>query len=104
MDTATDLAGDVINKARGRKDSEGQEAVIKEKPLKDAVAELMVLNEKADAAKDKFNDAVKAVAEKAGMLAKVVRKAVKAKANDNIQEAEREAEQLSIAYEVVKKA
>lgn len=98
--TQADLA---IGKARGRKDSEGQEAVIKEKPLKDSLSELMALKSKFEQAKEKLSDAINAVAEKCGMQAKVVRRAVNAKATDKIEEAERDAEQLTIALGVMKK-
>lgn len=103
MDTATDLAGEVINRARGRKDSTGQEGVIKEKPMKDSLSELMTLKGKLDSAKDKLNDAIKAVAEKCNMQAKVIRKAVNAKSADKIEEVQREVDQLAIALEVAKK-
>jgi hypothetical protein len=102
MGAATQEANETIKKARGRKDSEGQEAVIREKPLKDALAELQTLHEKSDAAHDKLNDAIKAVAEKSGMQSKVIRKAVFAKHADEIEEVEREVEQLQIALDVVK--
>lgn len=101
MDAATETQG-AISKAKGRKDSQGQEAVIREKPLKDALAELQTLHEKSDAAHDKLNGAIKAVAEKSGMQAKVIRKAVFAKHADDIEELEREVEQLQIALDVVK--
>ena len=101
MDTATDLAGDAIAKAKGRKSSDGTEDVIKTKPLKEAVAELETLKTKADAAKDKLNDAIKAVAERSGLLSKVVRKLVNARHGEDFEDAKREVMQLGIVFDEV---
>ena len=100
------LTMDVIDKAsgaRGRRDAEGVEVFIKEQPLSDAVANLLTLKTRAEAARDKLNDAIKSVAERSGLLAKVVRKAVNAKSGDeaDFEEAKREAEQMQIALDAV---
>ena len=94
----TDLA---IDKARGRKQKDGTEDVIKTKPLKEAITELLSLKAKADAAKDKMNSAVKAVAEKSGLLSKVVRKLVNARSGEGFEEAKREVVQLGIVFEEI---
>ena len=99
-----DAATEVINKAkgaRGRKDAEGQEAVPQTKPVKDRINDLIALKVKADEAADKFNDAIKAVAEKAGLLASVVRKFVNARAGEKYEEESRKVEQLSLIFEVI---
>ncbi len=84
---------------RGRKDASGQEAVIKTKELKTRIDELVKLKKAADEAAVEFNDAVKAAAEKSGLLASVVRKVVTASAGENYEEEKRKAEQLSLAFE-----
>ena len=94
----TELA---IDKAKGRKDSTGQEDVIKTKPLKDAIDDLIALHGKKQNANDKFNAAVKAVAEKSGLLSSVVRKLVNARAGDKWEEESRKVVQLGIVFEEV---
>ena len=85
---------------RGRKDSEGQEVVIKLEPLKKSIDELVRLYTKKTAAAEALSNGVTTVAEKSGLLAAVVRKFVKARADgDNYEEAKRSAEQLSLVFE-----
>lgn len=98
---ATELAGEAINRAKGRKSSDGTEDVIKVKPLKEAIAELETLKTKADAAKDRLNDAIKAVAERSGLLSKVVRKLVNARHGEGFEDAKREVDQLAIVFDEV---
>lgn len=102
MDAAT-AADQAIGKAkaRGRKDSEGQEAVIKTKPLKDSLRELGTLKAKSDAAKEKLNDAIKAVAEKSGLLSSVVRKFVNAATGEKFEEERRKVEQAALVFDEV---
>lgn len=85
-------------KPRGRKDAAKQEAIITMQPIKDAIDDLVGLHEKAGAAADKFNDAVKATAEKAGLLASVVRKFVQARAGEKFEEEKTKCEQLSLVF------
>ena len=101
MDAATELADETISKARGRKDADKQEAVISTKPVKDRIADLIALYIKAGEASDKFNDAVKATAEKAGLLSSVVRKFVVARASEKYEEEARKVEQLSLIFETL---
>ncbi len=83
---------------RGRQDRSGQEKVIKMKELEDRLPHLVSLkNKSSDAAKD-FSSAVKAVAEKSGLLASVVRKVTIAKSGDNFDEKAKEAEQLELVF------
>jgi len=101
MEAATDLAGDVIAKAQGRKTSDGTEAPIKVKPLKDAWTDLYALKVKLETAKDKYNDAKKAVAEKSGFQAAVITKAINAQFRDRVEESKRDTDQLSIVLNEV---
>src|SRR5579885_2803699 len=88
--------------ARGRQDRGGQEKVIKIDELKSRLPHLVSLHNKArEAAKD-LSSAVKAVAEKSGLLATVVRKAVVAKAGDSFDEKAKEAEQLELVFGEIK--
>lgn len=84
--------------ARGRKDGDGQEAVIKLKPLKESFKELATLYTKAEDSKDKFNDAVKKVAERSGLMSSVVSKLVKAKSGEKFEDVKRTADQMSIVF------
>ena len=65
--------------ARGRRDNQGQEAVIKPEPLKKALKDLGHLKTKAEEAKTKLREAVKAVAEKSGLESSVVNRLVNAR-------------------------
>lgn len=84
----------------GRKDSDGQEAVIKLDKVKEKIDHLIKLHKTAADASDALNDGIKAVAEKSGLLASVVRKYVVAKAGDKFEEKAREVEQLSLLFDV----
>lgn len=86
---------------RGRKDREKQEVVIKIAALRDNVADMVVLHNKAQEAATVLNDKIKAVAEKAGLLASVVRKIVVARAGENWQERKRECEQLNLCFDEI---
>jgi len=88
-------------KAVGRKDAEKQEQVIELDVLRERTAELVRLfYAKRDAA-TAFGDAVKATAEKAGLLSTVVRKFVAAKAGDDYDDAKRKADQLPLVFEEI---
>lgn len=91
----------VIKRARGRRDSQGQEGVIKLKPAEDSIQELVDLYVKAGEASDKLNDAIKAVAEKSELLASVVRKFVTARAGEKFEEEKRKCEQLGLLFDEI---
>jgi hypothetical protein len=96
-ETVTDLypkAGPV----KGRKDAAKQEAVIETKVIKNNIDELLGRYQKMVSARDSFNDAVKTQAEKAGLMASVVRRYVTAHAKDKTKEAQRDCEQLSLLF------
>lgn len=95
MDAGTETTKTV----KGRKDPSGQEAVPKPEVLEAKLKELVHLHNKKTAAADACNDAIKAVAEKAGLLASVVAKVVAASANDKFEEEAKKAAQLSLAFE-----
>lgn len=101
---AFNTANEAINKAkavRGRKDSEKQEQVIKLSAVKDKISDLITLYNKAGDANDKLNDAIKATAEKAGLLSSVVRKFVVARAGDRFEEEARKVEQLNLVFDEI---
>ena len=83
---------------KGRKD-QGQEAVIEPDVLNAKLKELVHLHNKKTEASDAFNDAVKRVAEKSGLLASVVAKVVAASATDKFEDEKKKAQQLSLAFE-----
>jgi hypothetical protein len=70
-------------------------------PVKKSIDELVRLYTQQQAAAEKCSAAIKAVAEKAGLLADVVRKLVKARAGDKFEEAKRKVGQLSLVFEEV---
>ena len=79
----------------------GQEAVIKMAPVKENIDNLIELFTKAGEASEKLNDAIKAMAEKSGMLAVVVRKLVTARAGEKFDDEKRKVEQLSLIFDEV---
>ena len=86
------------SKARGRQDRSGQEKVIEVAKLIEKLPHLQGLYNTAKEANKDFSDAVKAVAEKSGLLASVVRKIVVAKAGENYDDKKKEAEQLEMVF------
>lgn len=86
--------------ARGRKDR-GQEAVIKMEQAAVKIDDLIELKKRYDSAATDLNDAVKAAAEKSGLLATVVRSFVNARAGDNYEDAKTKAQQLALMFEEI---
>lgn len=82
-------------RVRGRQDRSKQEKVIDMGKLNERIDHLVSLHKSS-------KDAVKAVAEKAGLLASVVRKFVVAKAGESFDEKKKEAEQLALVFEEAK--
>ena len=85
----------------GRKDATGQDAVIRMDPVKESVDELIELYVKSGDAAAKFNEAIKATAEKSGLLAATVRKFVVARAGEKFDEVKRQVEQLALVFDEV---
>jgi hypothetical protein len=96
----TETALDMKKGARGRKDK-GQEAVIKMEALSVGVEDLIALKKKAEDASTAYADAIKATAEKAGLLAKVVRQFVDARAGDKFDDKKTEVGQLALCFDQV---
>lgn len=88
-------------KAKGRKDEDKQEAVINLESLVTKIDELIKLHRAQEEAKTDFADAVKAVAEKAGLHAKNVRSFIIAKAGDKFEDKKAQVGQLSLIFEEV---
>lgn len=105
MDMRTDgiEAREGVRAPRGRKDNQGQEAVIRPEPLKKALKDLGHLKTKHDESSQKLRDAIKAVAEKAGMEASVVRKFVNARhaGSEKFEAEQRRIEQLGICFDEI---
>jgi hypothetical protein len=101
MDTQTEI---VIEKAkrgtRGRKDSEGQEAVIKLDKARAKIDYLIKLHTTASEAKHDYSEAIKVSAEEAGILAAVLSKYVKARAGEKFEAEKTEVIQLSLIFGV----
>ncbi len=97
--------GEVISRAqrgaRGRQDRSGQEKVIDKTKLTEKLDHLVRLHTSAKEAQKDLSDAIKAVAEKSGLLASVVRKIVVAKAGESFEEKKKEAEQLALMFDEV---
>ena len=100
METATNTNGK--RKAKGRKDEEKQEAVIKTEALAVKADELVRLYKAQEEAATDFADAVKAAAESSGLHAKNVRSFIIAKAGDKFEEKKQQVEQLALIFEEVK--
>lgn len=100
MNTAAAETDSAI-RAQGRKDADKQEAVITMEPVKEGIEDLVQLYVKAGTANDRLNDAIKATAEKAGLLASVVRKFVVARAGEKWEEEHRKVNQLALVFDEV---
>lgn len=88
-------------RARGRKDSDGQAAVVKLEALSVKVDELVKLHNTMSNAATDFGEAVKAVAEKAGLNAATVRKYVAARAGDKFDDTREKIRQLALVFDEI---
>lgn len=87
---------------RGRKNqSTGQQEPIRLAPIKNSIGELVALYMEQHESAARCSNAIKAVAERSGLLANVVRKFVKARAGEKFEEEKRTVEQLSLVFEEV---
>lgn len=92
-----DLKG---TKPQGRKDSDGQAMVITlDKLTPKVITHLVELRHHLDAVSGDFNDAIKAKAEEAGILAATLRKFIDAKAGEKFSEKKEKVLQLSLVFE-----
>lgn len=92
---------EVVNggKTPARQDKNGDEVVITLDPLRDGLQNLLTLKARADDTKTALGEAIKAVAEKSGLMAKTIRTYVNARASDSAKEARRDAEQMSLVFD-----
>lgn len=86
---------------RGRKDSTGDEQVLKAQPIKDAVAELMVAFKKSEDARTAYNDLRKQVAERSNASASDLNKLLKASARGNFEDVQRKVQGTADLFELV---
>jgi hypothetical protein len=96
METQTEES--TSKSVRGRKD-QGIEAVPKNVP-ETKIADLVHLHNKKSQANESYNDAVKATAEKYGLLSSVVNKKVSARAGEKYEEEKKKVEQLALVFGV----
>ena len=101
MDAATEAAIDKARGTRGRKDTEGNESVIKLKVVEDRIADLCVMHDLAAQANERYREAVKATAEAAGLLTVTVSKFVAARAGDKWEEQQTKVQQLALVFEEI---
>ncbi len=88
-------------KPRGRKNADKQEAIIDNSIIKARIEEMVKLKKASDTASDEFSEAIKFVAESAGLNASAVRKFVLARAGEHFEDKKKECEQLSLLFEEV---
>jgi len=99
--TSTQAQDGETRKARGRKDAEGQEQVIRLETITTRIDELVRLHIAAAEAAEDYNEAVKKAAEDSGLLASVVSKFVKARAGERYDTEKQKCEQLSLLFDEV---
>lgn len=82
-----------------RKDGNGDEFVIALKPLRDNLQTLMQLKIQMDDASALLKEAIKATAEKSGLMSATIRALVNARTKGNVSDKRRIVEQLSIVFD-----
>ena len=101
MEANTETNGKSKRKAKGRKDEEKQEAVIKTGALAVKADELVRLYKAQEYAANDFAEAIKTTAETAGLHAKNVRSFIIAKAGEKFEEKKAQVEQLALIFEEI---
>lgn len=86
---------------RGRKDSTGDEQVLKAQPIKEALSELMVAFKRAEEARAAYNELRKTVAERSNASAGDLAKLLKASARGNFEDVQRKVQATSDLFEMV---
>jgi hypothetical protein len=86
-------------KGPGRQTKDKQEAVMNLDPVKSRINELVKLHHANEEAAKDLSEAIKACAEKSGLLATVVKRYVTACAGENYEEKAREVAQLAFVFE-----
>lgn len=91
-------------KGRGvtaRKNTEGQEEVIRLEALTKRIDHLITLKRKVETATADYSDAIKAVSEESGLQAKTVRSFVAARAGERFEERRRDVAQLALVFDEI---
>ena len=99
IETNLNLPKGSRGRARTRKDSDGQSAVFNPEAVTTKVDHLVSLYKAQQNAATDFSEAIKAVAENAGINAASLRKFVAAKAGDDFEEAKAKVQQLALVFE-----
>jgi hypothetical protein len=86
---------------RGRKDSTGDEQVLKAKPIKDALGELMASFQKFEDARSAYNELRKQVAERANASAADLNRLLKASARGNFEDVQRKVQGTADLFELI---
>lgn len=86
---------------RGRKDSTGDEQVLKVGPIKEALSELATLAKKSQLAAQAYNDARKKVAERSNCNSAQLNKLIKASLAGRFEDANRLVQQTAELFEAV---
>lgn len=86
---------------RGRKNSAGDEEVLKAQPIKDALSELMIAYKSHEAAKVAYNELRKKVAERANCNAADLGRLLRASATGKFEDTKRHIEQQSELFELI---
>lgn len=87
--------------ARGRKDSSGDEQVLKAQPIKESLAELMIAFKKSEDARIAYNDLRKKVAERSNASASDLNKLLKASARGNFEDVERHVQATADLFDLI---
>lgn len=91
----------VGSRGRGRKDGAGGEEVLKVQPVKDGCKELMVLYKKSVIAKEAYNAAAKAIAEKSNANTATIKRLIESSAKGKFEDVKRAVEQTADLFEAV---
>lgn len=86
---------------RGRKDSTGDEQVLKAQPIKESLSELMIAYKSFEAAKASYNDLRKRVAERSNCDSSDLAKLLKASAKGKFEDTQRRIQQQVDLFDLI---
>ena len=86
---------------RGRKDSTGDEQVLKAQPIKEALSELMVAYQRFELSKKAYNDLRKLVAERSNADSSDLARLMKASAKGKFEDVQRRLQQQVDLFELI---
>lgn len=86
---------------RGRKDSTGDEQVLKAQPIKEALGELMIAYQRFELAKKTYNDLRKLVAERSNADSSDLAKLMRASARGKFEDVQRRLQQQADLFELI---